>query len=325
MGLPVPMPALLPLQLPARHPSEQLRWELSHYVYEQRRHMSYNEGRLLVQVMAERLQRAPAAFVDALIHRWVKGESDDEYGTPIVVPDLLTPGAPPVQSLQALCCICVCRSPGIAKDANKVPRALLRMIDAGTVADDIILGIDTALGYYKMTLLEIAALDGCVGGVRVLLAMGANPSRTTPNANWGVLQYATTNSGHYEVTPEQHAEMVGMLLRSGASVTAGGPYCQLPLQYAADNDLTECARLLLESGATTNFRVGIDGRTPLGTAIQNGNFPMARMIVRHGGTVGSMTLLERTRSLRRAMKDAASDIVALLKEGIDQRYLFALK
>lgn len=79
--------------------------------------------------------------------------------------------------------------------------------------------------------------------------------------------------------------VVETLLGNGANVHVhGGQIGETALHVAAalPNDDTECAQMLLKSGAQPNVRQ-TDGQTSLHIAARHGNVEIARLLLREGG------------------------------------------
>lgn len=105
-----------------------------------------------------------------------------------------------------------------------------------------------------MSPLELAAVLGDVASARILIEQGkANlASRTSMSEHTPLHSAAGAN----------HAEMVTLLLESGAEVDARDAYSETPLHYAAREGAAESARLLIAAGADINTK-NDSGSTPM--------------------------------------------------------------
>ncbi|PKK41422.1 hypothetical protein CI102_15090 [Trichoderma harzianum] len=135
-------------------------------------------------------------------------------------------------------------------------------------------------GYFDETLLHVAAREGELEVVRLLLAKGANTSHT---GRTGVTPIA------YAIDEGQVA-VVDLLLQHDVdidSVCAGSD--RTPLLYAASEGQVEVVQFLLKKGADVNS-TNMDGMTPYDLAVAGGNTALAKLLVMKGGLSGSFLL-----------------------------------
>lgn len=137
--------------------------------------------------------------------------------------------------------------------------AMRSLLSVGADADEV-------SGPDEMPALAVAADQGHLEAVRLLLDHGVNPNGY---AEFGktALDYAVSHD--YE-------EIARLLLRRGANVNA---QCEFgtPLYFAVDAGAIRCVCLLIEHGADIRDR-DYDGRTALALARANGHEDLATLL-----------------------------------------------
>jgi uncharacterized protein len=133
----------------------------------------------------------------------------------------------------------------------------------------------------RMSVLQVAAMNGHTDVVALLLRRGANinivdKSGDTP-LNTALLHNKKT--------------VIELLVANGADVRRAGTWGPTPLHNAAINGDADTARLLLDHGADPNA-VDDAGETPLDTA---SNAPVADFLVGHGAHVSGISVDGTTR------------------------------
>lgn len=143
-----------------------------------------------------------------------------------------------------------------------------------------------APGYPDGTpLLTLAARDGSVNVVRVLLGAGADPDASTPVGETA-LMLATffPNEDDDLKARERHEQTVRLLLDAGAQVD-NQPHSYTPLGYAAYRNRERIMRFLLARGARVDGDA-VGGRTyvntPLMMAAMQGHYDAAVSLLRAG-------------------------------------------
>lgn len=160
------------------------------------------------------------------------------------------------------------------------------------------------------TSLMTAARTGHVEIVRALIAAGADVNAVENSQGETALMWAAA---------ENHAGVVRVLLESGANANVrtvnhafqkirakpGNTFMErpfgylTPLHFAARQGAVEAAAALIEGGADLNVTDAVHGFTPLLTAIINGNYDLAAMLIDKGANVddGSLYLSVEMRNL----------------------------
>ncbi|CAH0020734.1 unnamed protein product [Clonostachys rhizophaga] len=90
----------------------------------------------------------------------------------------------------------------------------------------------------------------------------------------------------------RHVDVVKILLESGADVEYGPDPSRTPLNTAVEQGDTEIVNLLLEAGAT--MQTSTDDRSPLCIAAQRGFEDMVALLLNHGAKVDHLTAHKRT-------------------------------
>jgi ankyrin repeat protein len=154
------------------------------------------------------------------------------------------------------------------------------------------------------TPLHVAAMAGSIDIAQVLLQHGADvnassgdpPRGGTPLnfaagrgnmdfVRWALQQGAAlTWPDLYNAVLNNHTEMVGLMLRSGADVNAATPFNYSSLHSSARNNFIDITRQLIHSGANVNLQDDA-GETPLILATRHGHIDAARMLIAAGADV----------------------------------------
>lgn len=113
---------------------------------------------------------------------------------------------------------------------------------------------------------QLAAWNGHVAAVRWLLEHGATLNRD--DKNWSALHYAVFNG---------HTGLARELIQRGADVNARSPNGSTPLMMAAREGRDDVARLLLEAGADTQAKSDW-GDTALSFAMRYDHYRVGKMI-----------------------------------------------
>jgi ankyrin repeat domain-containing protein 17 len=196
-----------------------------------------------------------------------------------------------------------------AAHLGDVPMATLLLDKGGDV--------NAAKTHRGVTPLHLAAEKGHLGMAQLLIARGAdvNAARTPEGGGHTVLMVACLNS---------HAPIVALLIEAGVDVDAQAqtPGATRALNWAINVGNVACVQLLLGAGkAAVNFRFGphlerslldttpsstiasllcdagadintpspTTGYTPLCTAVEEGNVPLARLFLDRGASVHHRT------------------------------------
>ena len=188
------------------------------------------------------------------------------------------------------------------------------------------------------TALHIAAINGHVEVVKMLLAAGADLEVKGGIFGMTALIYATN---------QEHAEVAKILLSAGADVNAVGTFGSTALMNAAAGRHTEIVKMLLSAGAnpnaansndgtalklaaikgrTENVKVLLDaganpyavddqGRTPLIWASRNGQNEIVKMLLAEGADVNAADKLGYTALILAANNVHAEVLKILLAAG----------
>ncbi|HLJ55892.1 MAG TPA: ankyrin repeat domain-containing protein [Chthonomonadaceae bacterium] len=169
-------------------------------------------------------------------------------------------------------------------------------------------------------LLFCAVQHGDLGIAAALLDHGA-PMRGPAGARPGVLTFAfgpldgcdpTAAPAHYRRKLLAVRESVKLLLARGAGVNAFGSDGETALDLAARSDDPWLVDFLLARGAAPNRGTAHEGA--LNCALENGDIPMAQMLLRHGASIHTEALHHEpatisasgSRTLEFALKHGAS-------------------
>ncbi|KAG6354207.1 hypothetical protein INS49_004811 [Diaporthe citri] len=131
----------------------------------------------------------------------------------------------------------------------------------------------------QMPILKYAIAEGSVKSVELLLDAGCDPQVVDENDGWtAVHQCAACDTGG--------AEMMALLLKSGAADSAKNHEGDTCWHVAAENGNTSSLNVLVEMGSDTKESLATTssaGRTPLASAIHEGHLETAMMLLDHCG------------------------------------------
>lgn len=154
------------------------------------------------------------------------------------------------------------------------------------------------------TLLQSAAGDGHVKGVKALLDLGVNKEvadedgytplhRAASNGHLEVVEILLVNGANKETTQEEgstplnsaagrgHVEIVKVLLEKGANKEAAEKNGGAPLNSAVEEGNVEVVKLLLEEGANREA-TNKERRTPLNSSADRGHVEVVKVLLQIG-------------------------------------------
>ncbi len=111
---------------------------------------------------------------------------------------------------------------------------------------------------------------------------------------------------HYAAYNDE-TEIAELLLSKGANVNAVNREKETPLHMASDEGDKEIVKLLLGAGANVNA-VEIDGKTPLHMAVENGHFEIVKLLLGAGANVNAVSK-NGTVPLHVAVEDGSMELV----------------
>ncbi|KFP70703.1 PREDICTED: ankyrin repeat and SOCS box protein 3-like [Acanthisitta chloris] len=155
--------------------------------------------------------------------------------------------------------------------------------------------------------LHLSARHGSVECLHVLLEAGADLNNVTTEATTPL----------FLAVENKHTEVVKFLLQHGANVE--GPHCWSgwnSLHQAAFQGSTEIMKVLLEKGASKNYRDDF-GITPLFVAAQYGQLESLRLLVSHGADINCQAKDKATPLLIAAQEGHLECVKLLLTAGAD--------
>lgn len=196
-----------------------------------------------------------------------------------------------------------------------LPHAWRNMLHAANAAATTI-ALATSTDDENVTLLHIACGRGAVDEVGKLLILGADYCTRDTEWHRTPMHYALMRYGGRAPDDKTSVRILRMLLRVGSRVDAITEDGFTPLYYAVQNDLDECADLLLRMGAYTHEKSGEEGSTVLGLAIIKGNLRFARLILKNGANVDAMTFDEWAKCVAVARRKEAHDIIGVLSTSV---------
>jgi ankyrin repeat protein len=134
--------------------------------------------------------------------------------------------------------------------------------------------------------------------VPLLLAHGADANATNPRRPGSLLYWLA-----YDL------ETMELLLTHGADVNATAGSADIPLAVAVQVKAKDAVALLLAHGADCNIATSVRyphrGRAPLGIALSNGSFAIARLLVEAGADVNARSRWDDLAPLHMALPDRA--------------------
>jgi quinoprotein dehydrogenase-associated probable ABC transporter substrate-binding protein len=140
-----------------------------------------------------------------------------------------------------------------------------------------------------------------------LLAHKADVNQTNLS-NWTPLMYAAWND---------NAELVTLLAKHGASLTAVDNDGLTPLAIASQNAKIKAAEALVAAGADVNAPVAKGGYTPLMLAAISGSSDLTSSLIAHGAKVNAVNPGGVTALMIAAANDRRNVVTLLLKSGAD--------
>lgn len=126
-------------------------------------------------------------------------------------------------------------------------------------------GIMVVRGYA----LDIAAAEGHLECVKVLMDFGANQLQPEPDFGQLAIHRAASNG---------HLDIVKYLLEKGAPILEPDQQGQTSLHFAAEHGRTEVCKFLLDHGARPSLAVKYRGKTPKMWAEMGGHFDCAAVL-----------------------------------------------
>ena len=123
--------------------------------------------------------------------------------------------------------------------------------------------------------IHTAARESNLKEVKRQLAWGANPN----SRDW-----FTVETPLIEAAANGHADVVKLLIQSGADVNLQGEAWYGPLHRACENGHVEVAKILLENGADVNL---FHHHRPIHYAVMNGNTELAEILFAYGADVSA--------------------------------------
>lgn len=136
-------------------------------------------------------------------------------------------------------------------------------------------------GCMKMPILHYAIFEGSINSVKLLLDAGCDPRVVDENDGWTTLHQCAD-----ELEGTGGAEMMTLLLKSGAAESAKDHAGDTCWHFAAENGNTSILNVLVEMGSDTQqslMATSSAGRTPLASAIHEGQLETAMILLHHCG------------------------------------------
>ncbi len=162
---------------------------------------------------------------------------------------------------------------------------------------------------YCRTALDIAAIDGNVEAVRLLLELGADLAAKDDRCSGETPLHGAAYFGHVDV--------VKLLLSHGADPNIRNRRGATPLHYAVSSGNTTIIKLLIDAGADVNAK-DREGRTPLHyTAYGRKGADVVKLLVEMGADVNARDNKGNTPLHVAAEKCNIRTIKELLKVGAD--------
>lgn len=154
------------------------------------------------------------------------------------------------------------------------------------------------------TVLYLAAVNGHVGVVRLLLAAGADPGRAGGEGGGDLPLCGAACNGH--------TEAVRALLAAGAEPDQREEFGYTALAWAVRQGFADTVQVLLEYGADPGLP-GPDGALPLVAAARRGSVPVVRALLERGAP-------GREEALEEARAWLGRDAEQVLREGLAEAY-----
>lgn len=143
----------------------------------------------------------------------------------------------------------------------------------GAIVCSLVLLTWPNLHHYRQVAFVEAALNGNVGRMKLLMALGADPNEfECQSARCRTPLIAAAGEGHYEASE--------LLLARGANVNKRMKRGQSALMFASYYGRTEVVKLLLARGADVN--ADFEGDTALTWAKQKGHGEIADLLIASG-------------------------------------------
>nr|XP_053649353.1 transient receptor potential channel pyrexia-like isoform X1 [Cherax quadricarinatus] len=154
----------------------------------------------------------------------------------------------------------------------------------------------------EFTPLMLAARRGCMGGVKLLLAAGANVNAGLNTSGETALHHAVRAAS---------TDCVQILISAGATINPTLLYSETPLHIAVSEGLSDIVDVLLDSGADVKNSKGNSKMTALHIAAQEGYCQVAHQLLKAGANPNQENLRGQT-PLHLAAKAQSYDTVQLL-------------
>jgi formylglycine-generating enzyme required for sulfatase activity len=193
----------------------------------------------------------------------------------------------------------------MGQDRQEFLRAV-QLGDAAAVRERLVQGTDPDAAVEQITPLTIAAADGHVAIVDMLLDAGAK------------IEGATSLSPLRLAADKGQSEVVRLLLRRGAKVDVADSDGWTALMWASRGGHLAIVEALLASGADINRTIIDKGANALHLAAQNGHLPVVRALIARGAAVDAVEARGAT-PLHLAVNRGHPEVVQfLLDHGADQ-------
>ena len=184
-------------------------------------------------------------------------------------------------------------------DGNK--DAIGRLLSTGLVDINCVRKVD---GCGNTTPLQKASQEGHKDGVRVLLALGADPNKAKEEDGWTPL---------HEAASRGDKDVVQLLLEREAIPNKADKTGWTPLHRASYKGHKNVAQLLIDRGADPN-RADEDGWTPLHGAAMWGHKDVVQLLLDRGADPNQADIEGQT-PLHEAAMRGKKDVVQLLLDG----------
>jgi ankyrin repeat protein len=141
--------------------------------------------------------------------------------------------------------------------------------------------------------IQVAAIKGDAERIASLLRRNPSLASDLTYKGFTPLHWASLNG---------HANVVKLLLASGAQTDARSQQGDTPLQLAAKKGHTEVAEMLLDAGADIDL-ANDDNETPLMFAAESGGVDMVKLLLDHGAAINNIDLRGETALYHAASRD----------------------